>query len=67
MKALHDGLYMVTDQTVLDTLNDMIANALTYARHNRPAESNLPLKDKTLSPRKKRKSAQKCAKFPVRK
>ena len=67
VKALHDELYMVTDQTVLDTLNNMITNALTYARQNRPAESKLPLKDKTLSPCKKRKRAQKCAKFPVRK
>jgi hypothetical protein len=44
----------------------MITKALTYARQNRPAENKLPLKDKTLSPSKKKKKQhqQKCTTFP---
>ena len=55
LKALHDELYIVTDKQVLAKLGDMINEALLYARVNHPAENDLPLKDKTLSPRKGKK------------
>ena len=55
LKALHDELYIVNDKQVLAKLGDMINEALLYARVNHPAENHLPLKDKTLSPRKGKK------------
>ena len=54
VKALHDKLYVITDRGILATINDMMTKALTYARQNHPAENKLPLKDKSLSPRKKK-------------
>ena len=51
IKALHDELYIVKDNQVLAKLREMINEALLYARVNHPAENDLPLKDKTLSPR----------------
>ena len=58
VKALHDELYMITDRDVLATIKDMVTKALSYARQNRPVENKLPLKDKTLSPRKKKSKVQ---------
>ena len=64
LKALHDELYVIKDRAVLATLETMITNALTYARQNRPVENKLPLKDKTLSPSKKKMKQQR---FPKKK
>ena len=44
-------------------LECMISKTLIYARHNRPAENDLPLKDKALSPKRKKKKNEKCAQF----
>ena len=55
IKALHDELYIVKDNQVLAKLREMINEALLYARVNHPAENDLPLKDKTVSPRKEKK------------
>ena len=55
LKALHDELYILNDKQVLAKLGDMINEALLYARVNHPAKNHLPLKDKTLSPRKGKK------------
>ena len=54
---------MIKDRNVLTAINSMILDALTFARQNRPNENNLPLKDKTLSPRKKKMKPDKCSRF----
>lgn len=64
LKALQDELYVIKDKAVLATLETMITKALTYAKENRPVENELPLKDKTLSPRKKKMKQQR---FPKKK
>lgn len=67
LKALNDELYVVKDKQVLAKLELMVYKALIYARENRPAENNLPLKDKTLSPnRKKRKVSRVETSLPLR-
>ena len=56
---LHDEVCMITDRDVLASINDIMKKALTYARPNHPAENKLPLKDKSLSPKKKKCKAKK--------
>ena len=56
--ALNDELYVVKDNIVLTKIESLINDALIYARENQPAEYNLPLKDKTLSPKRKKKKVE---------
>ena len=66
LKALNDELYTAQNTKVLSKLQSLMQEALTYARANRPDENNIPLKDKTLSPKraKKRKVSQLSGKKP---
>ena len=66
LKALNDELYTVQNTKVLSKLQSLMQEALTYARANHPDENNIPLKDKTLSPKhaKKRKVSQLSGKKP---
>jgi hypothetical protein len=66
LKALNDELYIVQNTKVLSKLQSLMQEALTYARANHPDENNIPLKDKTLSPKraKKRKVSQLSGKKP---
>ncbi len=54
LKSLHDNLYLLEDQDVLNKIYDNISDALQYAEEHRPTENNLPLKDKSLSPKRAR-------------
>ena len=60
LKSLHDNLYLLKNQDVLDKIYDNISDALQYAKEHRPTENDLPLKDKSLSPKKARPSAAKA-------
>ena len=66
LKALNDELYTVQNTKVLSKLQSLMQEALTYAWANHPDENNIPLKDKTLSPKraKKRKVSQLSGKKP---
>ena len=66
LKALNDELYTVQNTKVLSKLQSLMQEALTYARANHPDENNIPLKDKTLFPKraKKRKVSQLSGKKP---
>lgn len=55
LKALNDELYIVQNTEVLAKLATIMQEALSYARANHPNENNIPLKDKTLSPRRAKK------------
>ena len=53
LKSLHDELYIIKDRSVLSQLSAIINTTLSFARRKRPKENNLPMKDKSLSPKKK--------------
>ena len=54
LKALHDELYVIKDKAAFAEIQSKIEELLGYARSKQPVENNLPLKDKTMSPRKKK-------------
>eukprot|EP00112_Aurelia_sp_Birch-Aquarium-sp1_P023961 Seg7346.1 transcript_id=Seg7346.1/GoldUCD/mRNA.D3Y31 product="hypothetical protein" protein_id=Seg7346.1/GoldUCD/D3Y31 len=60
LKSLHDNLYLLKNQDILNKIYDNISDALQIAKEHRPTENDLPLKDKSLSPKKARRSAAKA-------
>ena len=54
LKLLHDELYILKDEDILRKTLGMIRQALSFARENGPKEKWLALKDKSLSPVKRK-------------
>ncbi len=52
LKFLQDDLYVLKDQQVLDEIHKGLKHYIQIAARHKPKENNLPLKDKSLSPRK---------------
>ena len=55
LKMLHDQLYLLQDENALAHTDELISKILSYTQKHQSKSNALTLKDKTLSPKKKRK------------
>lgn len=56
LKMLHDQLYLLQDQNALAHTDELINKILSYTQKHQSKSNALTLKDKTLSPKKRRKT-----------